>query len=62
MIDERCLGSHRPPTAESVENDDAVTGECAVCGQRVTLGYAGLVPVHRPGDDQAPSFATVSLR
>ena len=53
MTDERCLGSRVLPLADSiVEEEDTATGECPVCGRRVILGYAGLLPDHRPLNDE----------
>ena len=52
MTDERCLGSRGLPIdATIVEEEDTATGECPVCGRRMILGYAGLLPVHRSLND-----------
>jgi hypothetical protein len=48
MIDEPCLGSRCLPVDSTVvEDGESETGECLVCGQRVALGYGGLVVAHQ---------------
>jgi hypothetical protein len=42
---ESCAGSRGPALKTSQEND---TGVCPACGQKLHLGYAGLLPSHPP--------------
>jgi hypothetical protein len=45
-----CTGSRLPPAFGTTEVglDGSESGECRACGRRLVLGYARLVPVHRP--------------
>lgn len=53
MTDEPCVGSRGLPLEATIlEEEDIETGECPVCGRRVILGYAGLLPYHRPLNDE----------
>jgi hypothetical protein len=46
-----CLGSRGVPVESSVavdEDGSTATGVCPICGKRIPLGYAQLLPVHEP--------------
>lgn len=47
---ERCQGSKKLPVSGSVQRPAHTdeTGVCPVCGQRLRLGYALLLPKHDP--------------
>ena len=51
VVREECPGSRGDPVESSIVSEDerTSTGECPICGARMKLGYAGLLPAHESG-------------